>query len=192
VVAMNQYIVMIMIAISMFSLYGCSNGHLQPSKTVELGKVEAEQIEVNTTSEAELNDKEITQEVESKLIYFTDEEIEYAKVWLQLGVNQDIDELNVYKIVAGTKINEDDETSIVYPNDVIQLAGSRLIDGVVTYEKNEDGTIKVYNIPLRFDGINPAGTSFYEELLAKSTMVTLNDYNEADIISLIQIQNFHE
>ena len=189
---MNQYIVMIMIAISMFSLYGCSNSNLQPSKTVELGKVEAEQVEINATSEAEVNDKQITQEVESKLIYFTDEEIEYAKVWLQLGVNQDIDELNVYKIVAGTKINEDDETSIVYPNDVIQLAGSRLIDGVVTYEKNEDGTIKVYNIPLRFDGVNPAGTAFYEELLVKSTMVTLNDYNEADIISLIQIQNFHE
>lgn len=39
--------------------------------------------------------------------------------------------------------------------DVIQLAGSRLIDGSVTYSGNRGGTINVYNVPLRLDGIYP-------------------------------------
>lgn len=80
---------------------------------------------------------------------YTSEQIEYARVWSQLGPNQAIDELNVQHIKAGAPINPNDETSILYPEDVIQLSGSRLVDGVVTYSSNGNGTINVYNVPLR-------------------------------------------
>lgn len=78
-------------------------------------------------------------------------QIEYARIWLQLGENQQIDELNVRRIPAGALVNPDDHTSARYPEDVTQLAGSRLIDGSVTYSSNGDGTIQVYNVPLRWE-----------------------------------------
>jgi len=42
---------------------------------------------------------------------YTSEQIEYARVWLQLGPNQAIDELNVQHIKAGKPLNPNDETS---------------------------------------------------------------------------------
>ncbi|SES18263.1 hypothetical protein SAMN04487944_12241 [Gracilibacillus ureilyticus] len=71
---------------------------------------------------------------------YSSEQIEYARVWLQLGPNQEIDELNVWHIEAGEPLNPTDEKSAAYPEDVIQLAGSRLVDGSVTYSGNGDGT----------------------------------------------------
>lgn len=71
---------------------------------------------------------------------YTDEQVEYSRVWLELGAHQDIDELNILKIPAGTLINPYDTTSSVYPVDSIQLTGSRLIDGSITYSSNGDGT----------------------------------------------------
>lgn len=91
------------------------------------------------------------------LSQYSSQQIEYARVWMQLGPNQDLDELYVRHIPAGTPLNPEDETSADYPEDVIQLAGSRLADGSVTYKGNGDGTVNVYNVPLRWDGQYPAG-----------------------------------
>lgn len=55
----------------------------------------------------------------------------------------------VRHIPAGEPINHNDDTSANYSEDVIQLSGSRLVDGSVTYSGNGDGTINVYNVPLR-------------------------------------------
>lgn len=100
----------------------------------------------NKTSSAEEKSKE-----DNVLAAYSSEKIEYARVWLQLGPNQEIDELNVRHISAGEPINPNDDTSASYPEDVTQLAGSRLVDGSVTYHGNGDGTIHVYNVPLRWD-----------------------------------------
>jgi len=94
---------------------------------------------------------------ESALDAYSSEQIEYARVWLQLGPNQEIDGLYVKKIRAGSQPNPDDETSGVYPEDVIQLAGPRLVAGSVTYSGNGDGTSKVYNVPRRLEGETRAG-----------------------------------
>ncbi|WP_442858825.1 hypothetical protein [Bacillus sp. SB49] len=119
---------------------------------------------------------------------YSDEQIEYARVWLQLGPNQDIDELNVRIIPAGEKLNPDDETSAVYPEDVIQLAGSRLVDGSVTYSGNGDGTINVYNVPLRWDGKYPAGKDFYNEIIESTKLVPVETAEDEEVIRLIQLQ----
>lgn len=100
----------------------------------------------NETSSAEEKSKE-----DNVLAAYSSEKIEYARVWLQLGPNQEIDELYVRHISAGEPINPNDDTSASYPEDVTQLAGSRLVDGSVTYHGNGDGTIHVYNVPLRWD-----------------------------------------
>lgn len=111
---------------------------------------------------------------------------------MQLGPNQEIDELNVRKISAGEPINPDDETSANYPEDVIQLAGSRLVDGSVTYSGNGDGTINVYNVPLRWDGNYPAGEDFYNDIIENTKQVYIETGNDDKIIALIKLQIVHQ
>lgn len=117
------------------------------------------------------------------------EEIEYARVWLQLGPNQEIDELNVRHIPAGTPLNSDDETSAGYPEDVIQLSGSRLVDGSITYSGNGDGTINIYNVPLRWDGEYPAGEAFYIDIIENTDQAYIDPGEDEKVIELIEIQN---
>ncbi|WP_026703211.1 hypothetical protein [Salibacterium aidingense] len=71
----------------------------------------------------------------------------------------------VEHISTGEPLHADDETSIDYPEDVIQLSGSRLVDGSVTYSSNGNGTINEYNIPKRWDGENPAGEDVYQAII---------------------------
>ncbi|MFC3210209.1 hypothetical protein [Planomicrobium okeanokoites] len=137
------------------------------------------------TSESEDTDSETG---ESELDAYSSEQIEYARVWLQLGPNQEIDGLYVKQIPSGTPLNPNDETSGVYPEDVIQLAGSRLVDGSVTYSGNGDGTINVYNVPLRWDGEYPAGEEFYEELINDTELVEIDTGDDEEVIRLIKLQ----
>lgn len=124
------------------------------------------------------------------LTQYSSEQIEYARVWLQLGPNQDIDGLYVHHIPAGTPINPNDETSVSYPEDVIQLAGARLVDGSVTYSGNGDGTINIYNVPLRWDGQYPAGEKFYTDIIENTALVYIDpgsDEKVAELINLLQV-----
>ncbi|RLQ91311.1 hypothetical protein [Planomicrobium sp. Y74] len=125
---------------------------------------------------------------ESALDAYSSEQIEYARVWQQLGPNQELDGLYAKQIPEGTPLNPDDETSGVYPEDVIQLAGSRLVDGSVTYSGNGDGTINVYNVPLRWDGQYPAGEEFYEKIINDTELVAIDTGNDEDVIHLIELQ----
>lgn len=122
---------------------------------------------------------------ENPLSQYSSQEIEYARIWLQLGSNQDIDELNVQHISAGTPLNPNDTTSGSYPEDVIQLSGSRLVDGSITYSGNGDGTINIYNVPLRWDGRYPAGEKFYKEIIENTKQVYINPSNDEKVIKLI-------
>lgn len=129
---------------------------------------------------------------EDSLSPYSTYQIEYARVWAQLGANQDIDGLYVRHIPAGTPLNPDDETSSGYPEDVIQLAGSRLVDGSVTYSGNGDGTINVYNVPLRWDGSYPAGEDFYTDIINNTELVYVDPGDEERIIELIQLLVLHK
>ncbi|MFP7486376.1 hypothetical protein SFC65_19620 [Priestia filamentosa] len=132
------------------------------------------------------------------LSQYSSEQIEYARVWSQLGPNQEIDELNVRHIPAGELINPDDDTSASYPEDVIQLAGSRLVDGSVTYSGNGDGTINVYNVPLRWNG-GIRRTDLDEGVMRKQTediiknaeLAYVNTGEDEKIIKLIKALNIH-
>lgn len=126
-------------------------------------------------------------ETSNSLSEYTSEEVEYARIWLQLGENQDIDELNVVSIPAGQSLNPNDETSASYPENVIQLSGSRLIDGSITYSSNGDGTINVYNVPLRWDGEYPAGEDFYQEMIENTKHISIDQGDDNKLIQLIQL-----
>ncbi|KOF10624.1 hypothetical protein AC739_08145 [Planococcus glaciei] len=201
----------------MLLMAGCGNANeesvpdtSQDSPATETTEKDATEIEENTSNdegeEADMeNENEITpeetvstepdntsadagnQQDEDALSEYTSEQIEYARVWLQLGPNQDIDGLYVERISADTPLNPDDETSGVYPEDVIQLAGSRLVDGSVTYSGNGDGTINVYNVPLRWDGEYPAGEEFYTEIIDNTELVPIDVGKDEEVIRLIEL-----
>ncbi|WP_258113518.1 hypothetical protein [Aerococcus urinae] len=73
-----------------------------------------------------------------------------------------------------------------------QLTGNRLIDGVVTYSSNHDGTINLYNIPLRFDlpdfSAIPESTYIHETYkMAQATQRIAVEPNQPDqVIETIQ------
>lgn len=150
-----------------------------------------ESMDINLASTlSENNDLNIEVKDDDKKTFsqYSSEQIEFARVWLQLAPNKDIDELNVLHIPAGTSLNPDDGTSSSYPEDVIQLAGSRLVDGSVTYSGNGDGTINVYNVPLRWDGKYPAGEKFYIDIIENTKLVYINPRLDEKIVELIKVQ----
>lgn len=117
-------------------------------------------------------------------------EIEYARIWLQLGPTQEIDELVVRNISAGEPLNPDDQTSINYPENVVQLSGTRLAEGSITYSSNGDGTIKWYKkIPQRWDGKNPTGEDVYKAIIEDTTQESIDTGDDEQIEELIKILN---
>jgi len=132
---------------------------------------------------------------EQALAKYSSEEIEYARVWLQLGANQDLKALEVTHIPAGTPLNPDDGTNVGYPEDVIQLQGSRLVDGIVTYSGNGDGTINVYNVPARWYGGFPPPDDVdknkvredMKHIINHPKRMYIDPGNEQKIIKLISI-----
>ncbi|MEC1634991.1 hypothetical protein P9D98_09915 [Bacillus mojavensis] len=150
--------------------------------------------ESQETSSEEIRNEEKSQK-DNVLAEYPSEKIEYARVWLQLGANQEIDELNVRHISAGEPINPNDDTSAGYPEDVIQLAGSRLVDGSVTYSGNGDGTIKVYNVPLRWDSSDDVSKGVMREVtenIIKNAKTVYVDTGDSEKIKrLIDIMAIH-
>ncbi|MGI2329163.1 hypothetical protein [Planococcus sp. YIM B11945] len=191
---------LVWILAALLMVAGCGNGTTQDGNSENSA---AEKEESTSTIDAEGSDMKETNDVSSEettesepasteqdndaLSEYSSEQIEYARVWLQLGPNQAIDGLYANILPAGTPLNPDDETSSVYPEDVIQLAGSRLVDGSVTYSGNGDGTINVYNVPLRWDGEYPAGEEFYKELIENTELVPVDVGEDEEVIRLIEL-----
>ena len=158
---------------------------------------ESANIDSDSTSSEKSNlngsDKE---EKEKTLSQYSSEQIEYARVWLQFGPNQEIDELNVRHILAGEPINPEEDTSASYPEDVIQLAGSRLVDGSVTYSGNGDGTINVYSVPLRWESSVPEEdldenywSNYTQSIINDASLIYVDPGNDGEIIELIEVLN---
>jgi hypothetical protein len=195
--------IVVLITVFLMIFTGCSNSPQTTSSSSNTNKEEVSSDANNLSSKeppasqsgdsSSKNDaiKLVDNEGKEILSPYSSEQIEYARIWLQLGPNQQIDELNVLHISAGTPINPDDETSARYPEDVIQLAGSRLVDGSVTYSGNGDGTINVYNVPLRWDGNYPAGEDFYTEIIENTELVSVQEGDNEKIIELIKLLIVH-
>lgn len=129
---------------------------------------------------------------EDVLSKYSSEEIEYARVWMALGENQDLDQLYAERIPAGVPLNVADETSLEYPEDVVQLSGTRLIDGVVTYSSNGDGTVNVYHVPKRWDGKNPAGEEVYQQIIDDTDQESIDPGQDEAVEELIKKLEINE
>src|SRR5699024_1666862 len=91
--------------------------------------------------------KKLVQKEVNVLDGFSDEKIEYARVWLQVIGNTETSEINVHYIKAGDPVNAYDEQSANYPEDVIYLSGEFMASGNIVYSGNGDGTINIYDVP---------------------------------------------
>ncbi|GGF22283.1 hypothetical protein GCM10010954_21390 [Halobacillus andaensis] len=167
-------------------------------KDEESDESDAEDTEENETPSEETNDddsEDTYEKEEQALDEYSSEEIEYARVWRQLGPNQDIEELSVQHIPAGTPLNPDEEISLDYPEDVVQLRGSRLVDGEgVIYSGNGDGTINVYDVPIRWYGglsrpdhlDDDAIREDMEDMINNTEEVYVEPGNDEEIINIIE------
>lgn len=182
-----------------------SEGETKASDSTESGDTPADASQVKeptqsseiTKTSEDTTDTYATEE-EDLLAGYSAEEIEYARVWLQLGPNQQIDGLYIRHIPAGTALEPDYFPSVTYPEDVVQLSGSRIVDGSVTYSSNGDGTINVYNVPLsgRWYGGSPTPpegldestmTQDLEDIITHTELVYVDPGNEEAVIKFIDL-----
>ncbi|WP_077309289.1 hypothetical protein [Terribacillus halophilus] len=199
-------------------LTGCANGENTQTDAKELSEpdtssndITTDDSSVNSLEESEASTKETIEhqkqdsnsdqayENENLLAGYSDEEIEYARIWLQLGPNQQIDELNVTHIPAGTPLDPEYFPVVNYPEDVTQLSGSRIGDGSVTYSSNGDGTINVYNVPLNdrwYGGFSPpenideaAMREEFDRIIANTKHVYVDPGDDEAVKRLIELIN---
>ncbi|WP_339184349.1 hypothetical protein [Oceanobacillus sp. FSL W7-1293] len=172
-----------------------NNTDNQPSEETETDASEDSSVEEEESNDSSSEDEEAGND--QALSDYSSEEIEYARVWLQLGPNQDIDELYVEHIPAGTPLDpNDEENDVSYPEDVIQVSGSRIADGMITYSGNGDGTINVYDIPYgnRWYGGMPRPDDVdleevqkdMREMIENTETVTIEPGEDEEVITIIE------
>lgn len=130
---------------------------------------------------------ESDQDSSSKLDNYSDEEIEYARVWLDFVNVPTPPQLTVTFNKKGDFISRYAEYDhIVYPEDVTVLLGEYTADGMVTYNSNGDGTINVYDVPSHWH--QSSDEAFKEaaeqvlETVTKKDVPTGNDEQVLDIL----------
>lgn len=133
----------------------------------------------------------VSEEEEKALSNYNSEEIEYARIWLQIKNNMDINELNVIYIEKGELVNPYDNESVKYPEDAIMLLGKGVAGNPgVVYSGNGDGTINLYDIPSHWqDGVEPEDKTMKEytkEIVEKPEEVYIEPRNDKDVEELIQ------
>jgi len=176
-----------------------TTGKDEPDSTTESEQSATKASTEHSSKASKTDESSETSSEEGKedngLAAYSSEKIEYARVWLQLGPNQELDELNVRRISADEPVNPNDDTSVSYPEDVIQLAGSRLVDGSVTYSGNGDGTINVYNVPLRWDSADHLDQGVMREttetIIKNTKKVYVDTGDNEKIKQLIDIMVIH-
>lgn len=128
-------------------------------------------IDVSTNSTSPENVNETNQPIEKRtqtpvekttnaeptndlLSKYSDEQIEYARVWLATIGNMNIQKLVATRLPAGSPIDIYDEGSVGYPTNVVFLDAETTAQGMVVYSSNHNGTINIYDVPSHWQ-LNP-------------------------------------
>ncbi|CAN7527776.1 hypothetical protein [Rossellomorea sp. LjRoot5] len=193
---MKKKILMIMILAMGCLLMACSGGkqqvveQAQPEQESESGEVASGETEeeVDSVDLVEATSQDQSDTKEDPLSTYPSEKIEYARVWLQVIGNGDIEELNVRQISAGEQLNPYDDTSVAYPEDVIVLSGKAMADGTVTYSGNGDGTINVYDVPSHWpssEQIEESMEEYTQGIVDDTEKVSVDAGDEQEVVELI-------
>ncbi|MDK9852226.1 hypothetical protein [Staphylococcus equorum] len=127
----------------------------------------------NDNNKSNSEGKQTKNKKESYLDDYSAKEIEYARVWEQLGPMKNnmkgMDNLYVNEIPKGSKVNPQAQNSAVYKEDVVKLEAPMRAGGSVTYSSNGDGTINVYNnIPYNWESSQTSDYSKMDNVTRKA------------------------
>lgn len=205
-------------------LVGCGNTEEETSPEEETEEVAEEEPEDDNASETEQDEleegsnqegaaedeaAEDPQESEDgnaeqnpaendPLADYSEQEIEYARVWLQLGSTEDPGTLNVRHVPAGEPINVVIDDAPTYPEDIIHLTGEAGAMGLVAYSGNGDGTVNYYSqISYRWptppsDMPEEEIRAEYEAILEHTELVEIDTHDDEDVIRLIEQIEYSE
>jgi hypothetical protein len=201
---MKNRLLLILIVATALLLMACSGGTKQTGSPEQL-EFEQESEESQSTLEKAETDEQVdsvdleeatsqnqSNTTEDSLSTYPSEKIEYARVWLQVVGNKDVQELNVRQISAGEQLNPYDENSVAYPEDVIVLSGKAMADGFVTYSGNGDGTINVYDVPSHWpssEQIEESMEEYTKGIVEGTEKVSVDAGEDAEVIGLIEKMN---
>lgn len=152
-----------------------------PNKKEDNSEARAEEDE-NLNNQSNKSD-------DNALSKYSTDEIEFARVWLQIVGNQEIKELKIRHISAGEQVNPYDDDSVDYPEDVITLEGEMMADGIVTYSGNGDGTINLYNIPSHWpshEQIDVSMEEYTEDIIKNTEQIYIETGKDEEVIELIK------
>ncbi|MGG1629540.1 hypothetical protein [Rossellomorea sp. NRS-1567] len=202
---MKKRLLLIMIVVTAFLLMACSGEAKQTGSTKQEetgqdskkedseGKTSEEAQEpVDTVDLEDATSQNQSSSTEDPLSTYPSEEIEYARVWLQVIGNKGVGELNVRHISAGEKLNPYDDNSVDYPEDVIVLSGKIMADGIVTYSGNGDGTINVYDVPSRWpssEQIEGSMEEYTKGIVEDTEQVSVGKDEDDEVIELMDKLN---
>lgn len=159
-----------LMASSVFLLAACGNDNSMDagrdnSEFKEEELTEGSERKVKTMDDekesTKFKEEELDEESEEKtkgadglLNHYSAEEIEYARVWLTINGDQELDyleELTVGKSLPGEAVDSSIEGSAKYPEEVTHLTALSPTRSIV-YSSNGDGSINLYHTPVRWKG----------------------------------------
>lgn len=122
---------------------------------------------------------------------YSAQEIEYARVWLQLKDFPETHKLNVMYKSAGDPLNHNEpEESANFPEDVTVLTGHFMGGGNVTYSSNGDGTINYYPVLTNWqENSQPKGQTmkeYTEEIANNPQIIKIDTGNDEEVEQLIK------
>lgn len=150
-----------------------------------------EDNEANNSEQEENTSEPSKEDQEADLLenYSTDE-IEYARVWLEIKDNTDIEELTVSYISEGEQVNRYDEDSVDYPEAVVLLAGKGVAGSpVIVYSSNGDGTINLYNVPSHWPSeqqIDETMEEYTRDIIENTQKIYIDPGDDEEVVNLIE------
>ena len=208
---------MVLIMVAVFILTGCG-GKTNDEKSASSDYSTEETQETASSSQAATSESSsqsaetststsstITTTTSSEMIEetnplagYTDDQIEYARVWLTImGTNYKSDlannefELNVRRAPAGSPINPYDESSLTFPNETVMISGKYGYQSGIVYSSNHDGSITYYPVPSHFQQPDDQAILKEEEqnILNNAQRINIPTGNPEDIKELIRVMN---
>ena len=148
---------------------------------------QSSKISTAESTNTQSSESDTSAESEDSLSPYSDEEIEYARVWLNFGSNRDVEKLEVILLPKGSLINPNNVNYGVYPEDVIKIRGPQEADGHIVYSVSEEGSgyIQIYPIPYNFETDQSPDVAQYENIADHTESAYVEPGNNESVSQLI-------
>lgn len=195
----NKFFIVSLAILSLILLFACGNESDQSSTKGEDGFSEKEMTKENPTNEVFDESDDIypddsnSSQQEDSLSNYSAKEIEYARVWLEVVGNKQINTLNVAYISAGESVSDYEGQNVKYPENVVYLFTDQLARGHVTYSSNGDGSINRYDLPSRWptpedlkEERNQTPEEYSQNIIDNTEKILIAPGDDEEVIDIIK------